>query len=115
MENFELFRKMPKPTVILSGFLDMRREGFIPHREYYCLLIPCLLGFSDHQGKRLILSFFLHLVIVHRSNILAIEIVLKEMEQLGYEKDEFVYSTLITQAIIFDNPALVEQVFLVSF
>lgn len=37
------------------------------------------------------------------------------MEQLGYEKDEFVYSALITQAIIFDNPTLVEQVFIHSF
>lgn len=56
MENFELFRKVPKPTVILSGFLEMRREGFIPHREYYCLLIPCLVAFADHQGKNLYFS-----------------------------------------------------------
>lgn len=67
MENFELFRKVPKPTVILSGFLEMRREGFIPHREYYCLLIPCLVAFADHQGKNL---FFLSRSCIAKFNLL---------------------------------------------
>lgn len=31
------------------------------------------------------------------------------MKALGYEWDEKVYSTMITQAIIFDDPTLLEQ------
>jgi hypothetical protein len=42
---------MPKASVVLNGFIDMRRDGFFPHREYYCLLIPCLLTFNDHTGN----------------------------------------------------------------
>lgn len=88
LENFELYTKIPKPSVVLTGFLTMRREGFIPHREYYCLLIPCLLCYCDFT---------------------AIQILLDEMKTLGYALDDKVHSALITEAIIKQDRVLLEQ------
>eukprot|EP01125_Pyxidicula_operculata_P000266 TRINITY_DN10342_c0_g1_i1.p1 TRINITY_DN10342_c0_g1~~TRINITY_DN10342_c0_g1_i1.p1 ORF type:complete len:911 (-),score=272.68 TRINITY_DN10342_c0_g1_i1:11-2392(-) len=89
MEEMHIYIKQAKVDMLFRNtFIQLRSRNFIPPAEMYEHVLPAVLVYSDFE---------------------AIDILIKEMDKLGYEKGEGAYNTLISMAILQDDPIALEK------